>query len=210
MIPLRDENPTRHAPVVTWTLAAVNVACFLALVAGWIPETWMLVPKWVTVDRNVPSLVTSMFLHGGWMHLAGNLLYLIVFGNNVEDAMGRGKFVAFYLICGVAAGAAQIAPDPLSMVPMVGASGAIAGVLGAYMVLYPRARVRSLVLGLIVVDLPAWGLLGFWIVWQVLAQAGGTLLGEGASSGGVAYLAHIGGFVAGLATVRIFVPKGAR
>jgi membrane associated rhomboid family serine protease len=147
------------------------------------------------------TLLTSMFMHGGWLHILGNMLYLWIFGDNVEDNFGHGKFVLFYLVCGFAASAAQIAADPSSTIPSLGASGAIAGVLGAYIVMFPRNRVRNLVtLGFFIttIELPAIVVIGFWIVLQVISQYTMSFSST-KHSGGVAYMAHIGGFIAGLA-----------
>ena len=150
--------------------------------------------------RQWSHILTSMFLHGSWMHIIFNMWFLWIFGNNVEDSMGRLRFVAFYLLCGIGAAAAQVASAPASAAPMVGASGAIGGVMGAYVVLYPRVRVYTLVpIGFFLtsVALPAWVMLGYWILLQVLGGLGG---GEG----GVAFWAHIGGFVVGAATIKLF------
>jgi membrane associated rhomboid family serine protease len=151
-----------------------------------------------TAGVGAPALVTSIFLHGGWGHLVGNMWFLWVFGNNIEDSMGHLRFVAFYLVTGVVAAATQIALDPASGVPMVGASGAISGIMGAYIVLYPSARVDTLV-GFWIVQLPAWAMLGYWL----LLQTSGVLV-AGTVGGGVAYGAHLGGFVAGLALILLF------
>ncbi|MAG96595.1 MAG: rhomboid family intramembrane serine protease [Alphaproteobacteria bacterium] len=215
MIPLHDDNPTEIRPYVTWALIAVCVLVFLwqqtpgnepaVLSLGFIPAVLFgsaeLAPELVMVPAALTP-VTAMFLHGGWMHLIGNMLYLWIFGNNVEDAMGHGRFVAFYLVCGLAAAAAQAALDPASRIPMIGASGAIAGVLGAYALLYPRARVLVLVPIFVIfftVRLPALWVLGGWFVLQGINAA----LAD-SSGGGVAWWAHIGGFVAGLALIWFF------
>ena len=216
MIPLRDANPTARPSVLTIGLIAANFVIFAY-------ELWLeqvgapadlerfftdfgVVPAQLTADPlggTVPAaaaLLTSQFLHGGWMHILGNMLYLWIFGNNVEDLLGRLPFLLFYLGGGIVAGLAQVAIDPASDVPLVGASGAIAAVLGAYLVWFPRARVLSLVfLGLFyqLVSIPAIFVLGFWFVLQLLD--GVAVLGATSSAGGVAYFAHIGGFAAGLA-----------
>ena len=151
--------------------------------------------------------VTSMFLHGGWMHLLGNALYFWVFGNNVEDSMGRGRFVVFYLVCGLAAAAAHVLVDPASPVPTVGASGAISGVLGAYLILYPRVRVRLLVFLFVfvtIVRVPAWVTLVLWFAYQVVTGLPELLTVRSEVSGGVAVWAHVGGFVAGALLVKLF------
>lgn len=213
MIPLRDINPTRTKPVVTWVLIALNVAVWLYEFALG-PELQLFVMRWGVVPYYLtqePSLgswltpLTSMFMHGGWMHLIGNMWFLHVFGDNIEDELGKGRYLAFYLLCGLGAVAAQVAMDPASRVPMVGASGAIAGVLGGYMMLHPNARVITLVPIIIIiqlVELPAWIFLFVWFGWQLLQ--GFTSIGLDQTAGGVAFFAHIGGFVVGLALVRLF------
>jgi membrane associated rhomboid family serine protease len=223
VIPLKDDIPTLRAPVVTIALISANVAAFLGqvLVVG-LPLSVRIggaIPLELVTFRDVPpadlvpppfTILTSMFLHGGFMHIAGNMLFLWVFGNNVEDALGRARFLAFYLACGVAAAVAQTgatllgADERTLLVPMVGASGAIAGVLAAYMVLFPRARVLTFIpifLGL--VRLPAGLYLGLWFLLQLLS----AFLGDG--TGGVAFMAHVGGFLAGWALVKLFGPRAA-
>jgi len=153
------------------------------------------------------TLLTAMFMHGGWMHIIGNMLYLWIFGDNVEDNFGHGKFLVFYLVCGLAASFAQIIVDPTSMIPSLGASGAIAGVLGAYLIMFPRNRVRALLpLGFIwtVIEVPALVVLGFWIVIQIFSQYTATF---SHSTGGVAYMAHIGGFATGVVLCFLFRRK---
>ena len=230
VLPLKDDNPTTSRPYVTWALAALNVLVFLLEVTGGLRTTqwglsgalagWALVPAELTQGLNSPTngtlgppalatLFTSMFLHGGILHLLGNMLFLIIFGNNIEDALGRAKYLGFYLVCGVAAALTQVMASPGSNVPVLGASGAIAGVLGAYLVLYPNAKVNSLVflaIFLTRVNLPAWLLLGFWLVSQFFNQITGAMV-QGGDRGGVAYLAHIGGFVAGMLLVKILGGK---
>jgi membrane associated rhomboid family serine protease len=158
------------------------------------------------------TLLTAMFMHGGWMHIIGNMLYLWIFGDNIEDNFGHGKFAIFYLVCGLAASFAQIAVDPRSVVPSLGASGAIAGVLGAYLVMFPRNRVRNIVfLGFFIttIELPAIVVLGFWIVLQIFSQYTASF-SPSTHSGGVAYMAHIGGFVTGLLLSFIFRSRQQR
>ena len=216
MIPLHDDNPTHIRPIVTVTVIVVCCAVFLwqfslpeieerraVLGLGVIPSVLIgdmqLAPELLLVPASL-TVVTSMFLHGGWLHLIGNMLYLWIFGNNIEDAMGHVRFVVFYALCGLAAAMGQALADPSSQIPMIGASGAISGVLGAYLLLYPRARVLVLVfLGFFVTTLrlPAGVVLGFWIVLQ-LFNASAT---SGDSGGGVAWFAHIGGFIAGLVLI---------
>jgi membrane associated rhomboid family serine protease len=218
MIPLRDDNPTTLTPWLTISFIIACVLVFLWQVSlgargfeaavfrlGVVPASLLGLKPLAQEPSLVPpglTLLTSMFLHGGWMHLIGNMLYLWIFGNNVEDAMGHVRFVLFYLLCGIVAALAQALPHPDSTIPMIGASGAISGVLGAYLLLYPRARVLVLVpLGFYtrLVHLPAMLVLGFWFVLQIINSALLTQAG-----GGVAWGAHIGGFVAGMALIPLF------
>jgi membrane associated rhomboid family serine protease len=226
VIPLRDANPTRRTPVVTLALIAACFAVFayeLGLLASagdaalerFVTE-WGVVPAAATgawrggnvLSAESATLVTSQFLHGGWLHLIGNMLYLWIFGNNIEDRLGRIRFVLFYLGGGVVAGLTQIAIDPSSTIPMVGASGAIAATLGAYLVLYPRARITTLVfLGFFyqLINVPAVAVLGFWFALQLID--GFASLGVEGVGGGVAFFAHIGGFVAGAVIARLFIRR---
>ncbi|WP_295045549.1 rhomboid family intramembrane serine protease [uncultured Paracoccus sp.] len=200
MFPIRDHNPSQQTPWVTYGLIAANVAMFLLtlpLVQGgeWLWTRLALYPLAVTHLELLWGLGTHMFLHGGIMHLAGNMLFLWIFGDNMEEQLGRWGFLAFYLAAGLAAAMAQIAAEPFSPVPMVGASGAIAGVMGGYLLLFPRAKVDILAIFIVffkVFTLPAWVVLGVWLAIQVFG--GYATPGEG---GGVAYWAHAGGFVAG-------------
>jgi membrane associated rhomboid family serine protease len=162
----------------------------------------------VDAGRAPQHILTSMFLHGSWMHILGNMWFLWLFGNNVEDSMGRVRFVVFYLVCGVAAAAAQVITSPGSIVPMVGASGAISGVMGAYVVLFPRVRVFTLVpLGFFIttIALPAWVMLGYWMLLQVVSSLPSL---AGSNEGGVAFFAHIGGFAAGALLIKLFAKPG--
>ncbi|HTI43961.1 MAG TPA: rhomboid family intramembrane serine protease [Vicinamibacterales bacterium] len=209
MIPLRDIIPSRTTPVVTISLIAINVLVFLyELSLGRAVDAftlyWGLVPaafSWVAV-------FTSMFLHGGLLHVAGNMLYLWIFGDNVEDRMGHGRFLVFYLLCGVAAALAQTITVPDSVVPMVGASGAIAGVMGAYFVLYPRSRIVTLIpifFFFQIVEVPAIFFLGIWFLMQFVSGVGSIVSAVGgAPGGGIAFWAHIAGFVAGISGVIVF------
>ncbi len=232
MIPLRDANPTRGTPFVTIALIVSSFVAFgweLGLLAsGGSPALEAFVTSWAIVPadlvaawssgtdtaRESLTLVTSQFLHGSWVHILSNLLYLWIFGNNIEDRLGRLAFLGFYLLGGIAAGLTQVAIDPTSDVPMIGASGAIAATLGAYLVLYPRARITSLVfLGFFyqLIDVPAIIVLAFWIVLQLID--GVASLGVGGAGGGVAFFAHIGGFAFGLVVagiVRLASGRGAR
>jgi membrane associated rhomboid family serine protease len=220
VFPLHDDNPTRIVPVVTVTILVTCVLVFVWQISlgqqferaiysfGAIPSVVFgikalpaeleIVPPWTTV-------LTSMFMHGGWMHLIGNMLYFWIFGNNVEDAMGHVRFVIFYMLCGIAAFLAQSLPAPQSVIPMVGASGAISGVLGAYLLLYPHARVLvAIPLGFFIYTtrLAAGWVLAFWFVLQIISSAL-----TGAGEGGVAFGAHIGGFVAGMVLIPLFKYK---
>lgn len=221
MIPIRDENPTRTQPVVVWVLIAMNVAIFLFEWSlgqrGFAEFTfrWGVVPARLLTGHGALDFLTpltSMFMHGGLMHIAGNMWFLHVFGDNVEDALGRGRFVLFYLICGLAAVAAQVLIDPSSTVPMVGASGAIAGVLAGYVRLHPRARVLTVVpifIFLQFIYLPAFLFIFVWFGFQLLS--GLVSIGSiGQNVGGTAFFAHIGGFVAGFLLVPFFGGTGGR
>lgn len=220
MIPIRDENPTRRFPLITIALIAANCVAFLyqlslgpalsqelVFTRGLVPWIVVHLPE-LGAGAVIPvtsSFFTSMFLHGDLFHLLGNMLFLWVFADNVEDRMGRGRFLIFYLICGLAAALAQIAALPSSRVPMVGASGAISGVLGAYMLLFPHARVLTVIpifIFLHFIRLPALVVLGMWFLFQVLYS-----VWSDPSRGGVAWYAHIGGFVAGLVLLRLFLPR---
>jgi membrane associated rhomboid family serine protease len=222
MIPLRDDNPIRGRPVVTIGIIALCTVVFLwqlwlpprsaqaaVYLLGLIPalllgNATLDGPQWVPTGA---TLFTSMFLHGSLLHIGGNMLYLWIFGDNIEDRLGRGRFIAFYLICGVVAALAQALGNPRSTVPMIGASGAISGVLGAYLVLYPRARVLVLLPLLIVfytVRVPAVIVLGFWFVGQLVSSF------TTGAAGGVAFGAHVGGFVAGVVLIRPFLRERRR
>jgi membrane associated rhomboid family serine protease len=230
MFPYRDENETQHPAIVTGTIIGANVlvwlfvqgagstvalarsVCELGLIPG---ELTLSVPPGTRFPmgdrlvcltdpgRQTSHLITSMFLHGSWMHLLGNMWFLWIFGNNIEDSMGRLRFIVFYLLCGLAAALGQIVTNPGSAIPMVGASGAISGVMGGYLVLYPRVRVYAMIpLGFFLtsVALPAWAMLGYWFVIQFVSG----LLTMAGDMGGVAFWAHVGGFVAGLVLIKIF------
>ena len=224
MIPLHDDNPTELFPFVTVTFIVSCVLIFLWQISldpkiqqavvyslGVVPATLIghrTLPPELAVIPPAMTVLSSMFLHGGWMHMLGNMLYLWIFGNNVEDAMGHGRFIVFYVLCGIAAALAQSFPNPASTVPMIGASGAIAGVLGAYLLLHPRARVLVAIPVWVVIHttrLPAVFVLGFWFVLQIV----NTMLSNG-EGGGVAWGAHVGGFVAGLVLIPLFKRKGIK
>jgi membrane associated rhomboid family serine protease len=230
MFPYRDENETQRPAIVTGTIIALNVLtwlvvqgagstvslaksiCELGLIPGELtgslpPGTRFPLGEGLACatdpGRQISHLFTSMFMHGSWLHLLGNMWFLWIFGNNVEDSMGRVRFIVFYLVSGLAAAFAQIVGNPASAIPMVGASGAISGVMGAYLVLYPRVRVFAIVpLGFFLTSLalPAWVMLGYWFLIQFVSG----LVSMGGEMGGVAFWAHIGGFVAGLVLIKLF------
>ena len=220
-IPLRDTIPSRSFPIVSVFLIVVNVAVFIyefALgrgVNGFITRNG-LIPVGITgagdaagVPFRPYTLLTSLFLHGGWLHVGGNMLYLWIFGDNVEDRLGHVRFLIFYLLCGVAASLTHVLANPVSTVPTIGASGAIAGVLGAYFLLYPRSRVLTVLpLGfyLQVVQVPAYLFLGFWFLLQFVV--GAASLSAGAGREGVAWWAHVGGFAAGAGLQYVFRKRG--
>lgn len=204
MFPFRDHNPAERTPWVTWAIIAINVAVFLVqwpymesdrmLAAFWAGKA--MVPAAVTQGADLWTPLTSMFLHAGFAHIAGNMLFLWVFGDNLEDQMGHLGFLVFYLACGLAAAAAHIASSPGSPIPTVGASGAIAGVMGGYLLLFPKARIDVLFIFIVIfriIPIPAWIVLGAWFALQVVAGFGASVEG-----GGVAYWAHAGGFIAGI------------
>jgi membrane associated rhomboid family serine protease len=231
VLPYHDENRTIRTPVITFTLIGLNVAAWIlwqgagtTLPLAQSVCEYGLIPGELTASvrpgtgfnmgdglvcltdpgRQYANVLTSMFLHGSWMHLLGNMWFLWLFGNNIEDSTTRPRFVAFYLMCGLAAALGQVLADPSSEIPMVGASGAISGVMGAYLVLFPRVRVFTLVpLGFFITSLalPAWVML---IYWAFLQFAGGVTSIVGEEAGGVAFWAHVGGFVAGIVLIKLF------
>ncbi len=226
MFPLRDENPTELIPYVTVAIIVINVAvwllvegagmdprtlqhavCTLGAIPGEVTGQLQALPRYSRSLQCAPggltwgAIFTSMFLHGGWMHLIGNMWFLWIFGNNIEDSLGHLRFLVFYILTGVAAAGGHILSDPSSPIPMVGASGAISGIMGAYLLLYPRVRILTLFFFFIfirILPVPAWIMLGYWFVIQLVS---GTAGGAGA---GVAFWAHVGGFIAGLALVKPF------
>jgi len=207
MIPLRDVIPSRSTPYITITIIALNALAWffeLALPHDTLNQ-FLTVYGVVPAYFSAPTLITSMFLHGSWSHVLGNMWYLWIFGDNVEDRVGHGRFIVFYLLCGIAAAAGQVAVDPNSTLPTIGASGAIAGVMGAYFVLYPHSRVLTLIpwIFLQIVELPATVLLGFWFVMQ-LFSAGTIAMTTSSRGGGVAFAAHVVGFVVGMGAVFLF------
>jgi membrane associated rhomboid family serine protease len=230
MIPIKDDNPTLRPPIVTWALIAANVAVWVLVQGmggspalersicdlGLIPGEFLgnvaagtrvqLGPNDACVLGDSPSWftpVSSMFMHGGWMHIIGNMWFLHIFGNNVEDSMGRARYLVFYLLCGIAAAMAQTFFDPNGTIPMVGASGAIGGVMGAYVVLYPRVQIHMLVPIFVILTrivVPAFFMLGYWFVIQIVS--GWASFGN--RGGGTAFWAHVGGFLAGVLLIFVF------
>jgi membrane associated rhomboid family serine protease len=222
MFPIKDDQPRYSTPYVTWFLIALNILIFLFEAqlsrAGLkaLFDDFSLIPASVSALAlrhdflgTVVPFFTSMFLHEGWPHVLGNMWFLYIFGDNVEDYLGHFKFLAFYLIAGLLADAAQIAIFPHSRIGMVGASGAIAGVLGAYFILYPRARVLTWFF-VFVLYIPAWIVLGEWIVLQFFSGAQSLSMAHGKDVGGVAVWAHVGGFIAGAAMIKLFPERGRR
>lgn len=226
MFPLRDDNPITITPVVTWVLIALNVIVFLYQVSLGPNASQIFVyrfgaiPAVISGGGNLPeklvavppamSLFTCMFLHGGWMHLVGNMWFLWIFGNNIEEAMGHWRYLLFYLVCGFMASASHIFAYPNSTIPTIGASGAIAGALGAYIMLYPRARVWTLIFIVFFIRLmyiPAWVVLGVWIFLQFI---NGSMAAGMQETGGVAFWAHVGGFLAGVLLVGLFKKRSVR
>lgn len=216
MFPIRDHNPSGRTPYVVYGLIIANVVVFLSY-AGLLGDQralsqfyyhWAIIPARLASGEGYGTLISSLFLHGGFMHLAGNMLFLWIFGDNLEDEMGHLKFLAFYLVCGIGAGLIQVLSAPWSTIPTVGASGAIAGVMGGYLLLFPKARVDILLILIVYVrvfPIPAWIMLAIWFGMQFV---GG--LGSNPEAGGVAYWAHAGGFVIGLAlTMPLWLRLGA-
>ncbi|MFC7702818.1 rhomboid family intramembrane serine protease [Plastorhodobacter daqingensis] len=216
MFPIRDHNPSNKTPFVTYALIAINVLVFLSYLPRFGDDMqimsfflrWGMVPQLLTQgDGGWLTLVTSMFLHGGWLHLGGNMLFLWIFGDNLEEEFGHGGFLLFYLACGIGAALWQYATAPMSPVPVVGASGAIAGVMGGYLLLFPRARVDILLIIIIffrIITVPAWVMLGIWFGLQLM---NGVM--SDATMGGIAYWAHAGGFIVGFAaTLPLWLRRG--
>lgn len=202
MFPIRDHNPSGTTPYVTWGLMLVNIAVFLwtrvalpsEIAQNYFNFEWGMIPARLSYGEGWITILTAMFLHGGWLHLASNMLFLWIFGDNMEAAFGRVRFLAFYLASGVIAALAEYGMAPLARYPVIGASGAIAGVLGGYLLLFPKARVDILFIFVIffkIFPLPAWSVLGFWIFLQIYSGATGQ-------NDGVAYWEHIGGFIGGM------------
>jgi membrane associated rhomboid family serine protease len=217
MIPLRDVIPSRTFPALVVTIIALNAFVFLFELTLTERELALFVRLYgvVPLDFSLTTVFTSMFLHGGWMHFLGNMLFLWIFGDNVEDRMGHGRFAVFYLLCGGVAALAHVMSEPGSPVPTIGASGAVAGVMGAYFVLYPRSRILALLPLFIfwqIIEVPAVLFLGLWFVLQLFSGVGSTLMAtDGAPAGGIAFWAHVAGFLAGVVLVYAFRrPERAR
>ena len=211
MFPIGDDDSARRTtPLVTYVLIALNILFFFVELSGGDPfiEHWSVVPRRLLANpgSDFPTIFTSMFMHAGWLHLGGNMLYLWIFGDNVEDSFGHLKFLIFYLVCGIAATLAQLAFSTSSNVPNLGASGAIAGGLGAYILLFPRGQVKVL-MGRGVIPMPALVVIGLWIVLQFVSGIGSITSTE---TGGVAYMAHIGGFLAGVILTFLLRATGSR
>ncbi len=220
-LPLKDDNPTSTFPLVTIGLILANGLVFFHQISLDVVESQNFIFKWGAIPYQIVhgevlhefppmplplTIFSSMFLHGGFLHLFGNMLYLWIFGNNVEDTLGHSRFFFYYLVCGFAAGLAQILSNPSSTVPMIGASGAVAGVLGGYLLLFPRARILTLffiIFFIKLIRLPALFVLGFWFFIQLLGVWGGSV-------SNVAFSAHVGGFIVGLILVKIFQPRSRR
>jgi membrane associated rhomboid family serine protease len=210
MIPLRDVIPSRTTPYITVTIIVLNMLAWFyelsmpARQLNYFVQAFGVVPAYF----SAPTLITSMFLHGSWMHVIGNMWYLWIFGDNVEDRFGHARFIVFYLLAGIIAAMGQIAMDPHSILPTIGASGAIAGVMGAYVVLYPRSRVHTLIpffpFFFEVFEIPAIVLLGFWFLMQLVSAGAIAVTANTSGGGGVAFLAHVAGFLFGVIGVFIF------
>ncbi|QQA43618.1 rhomboid family intramembrane serine protease [Pelagovum pacificum] len=217
MFPIRDHNPSEQTPYVVYTLIAINVLVFLyglgahtsdrALLEFY--ERYAMVPAFLSDGYGYTGLFTHMFIHGGFMHILGNMLFLYIFGDNMEEAMGHGGFALFYVASGLGAAFAQYAAGPTALVPMVGASGAIAGVMGGYLLLFPKAKVDVLLILIIIfriIPVPAWIMLGIWFAIQLFSG-----LGADVAAGGTAYWAHAGGFIVGLVlTVPVWLRRGGQ
>jgi len=207
MFPIRDHNPSATTPIVTYGLIAANIAMFLSYYSlqsnpnalAHFYQNWAMIPAGISAREGYITLISSIFLHAGWLHLGGNMLFLWIFGDNLEDEFGHIGFLIFYLACGILASLAQVFASPASLVPTIGASGAIAGVMGAYLLLFPKARIDILFIFIVffkIFTVPAWVVLGIWFGVQLFNGIGDDITG-----GGVAYWAHAGGFLAGLLLV---------
>jgi membrane associated rhomboid family serine protease len=208
MIPIRDYNPTRRPSLLTWGLILINFAVFFFLAQNPVMnasaiQRYAVIPADITAGRHLGTLVTSLFLHASLLHVAGNMLFLWIFGNNVEDRLGELKFLIVYFTAGIAGSLLQVFITPTSTVPMLGASGAISGLLAAYVLYFPRARVLTFIIPFFFFTLSAYLFIGYWIALQALD----AYLSLGVTGGGVAFFAHVGGFVAGLVLAIVFRPR---
>jgi membrane associated rhomboid family serine protease len=232
MIPIRDDQPRYSTPYVNYFIIGLNIAVFLFELAigeqgrrvlnafvfqfGVVPvhfERALAGSTHYTLATTVPTILTSMFVHGGWLHIIGNMWFLWIFGDNIEDYLGHFRYLIFYLICGFAAAITHILFNLSSNEPTVGASGAIAGVMGAYVILYPRARVLTLVILIVFFTfwwIPAWVFLGYWFVLQFLSGAATSIAETSRSMGGIAFWAHVGGFLAGIVLIKVFPERAMR
>lgn len=212
MFPLRDTQPSYSKPVITVLLIVINLLVFLFEVSldPYSRNAFIAAYGLVPDQFDFLSVLTSMFLHGGWMHVLGNMWFLWIFGDNIEDILGKGKYLIFYLLCGAAAGMTQVLASPYSRIPTVGASGAIAGVMGAYLVKFPHSRIYSLVTIIFfftTVDVPAWIMLIYWFALQLFSGVGSIGYSHVSESGGVAFFAHVGGFLAGVVLINLMAPR---
>jgi len=208
VIPLRDYNPTRRPSLLTWGLILINFAVYFYLAQNPVMDEnaiarYAVIPADITAGRHLGSLITSLFLHANLLHVGGNMLFLWIFGNNVEDRLGEIKFLIIYIAAGIAGSLLQILIDPTSTVPMLGASGAISGILAAYVLYFPRARVLTFIVPFFFVTLTAYLFIGYWVALNALQ----AFLNIGVSGGGVAFFAHIGGFVSGLILAMLLRPR---
>jgi membrane associated rhomboid family serine protease len=208
VIPLRDYNPTRRPSLLTWGLILINFAVYFYLAQNPVMgenaiARYAVVPADITAGHHLGTLITSMFLHASLLHVGGNMLFLWIFGNNVEDKLGEIKFLAIYFASGIAGSLLQVYISPTSTVPMLGASGAISGILAAYVLYFPRARVLTFIVPFFFITISAYLVIGYWIALQLL----NAFLGLGVTGGGVAYFAHIGGFVTGLVLAFLLRPR---
>lgn len=227
MIPIRDDAPKSGTPFITWFLVGMNSLVFLFQIL--LPREQQLaflyqfavVPQFiqgafngsgpVSITAATLPLVTSMFLHGGWLHIIANMWALLIFGDNIEDHLGHFPYLGLYLVCGIAANVLQVAFNTSSPIPILGASGAIAGIMGAYFLLFPSARVLTIVpLVFMFVWLPAWIVLGYWFIAQFLSGAASTISAANSNAGGVAFWAHVGGFIAGVSLIKLFPARTPR
>jgi membrane associated rhomboid family serine protease len=210
MFPLRDTEPSYSKPVVTILLIVVNILVFLYWKISLDPDGFIAAYGLIPDRFHFSNVITSMFLHGGWQHILSNMWFLWIFGDNIEDILGHGKYLLFYLLCGVVAALAQVAVSPNSPIPIVGASGAIAGIMGAYMIKFPHSRILTLIFIVVfftTIEIPAWVMLIYWFVLNFFSGVGTLGTSQVSQGGGVAFFAHIGGFIAGIALISVMGPR---